>query len=288
MAHNYYTRGLHDQALSLYMYLSAQGFEVANYNAAFILEQSDDKLKHQNRALLYYHRSALLDNSASRKKVGDSYYLRGDVVAAVAHYVVASRAQPPSAESLFNLGYAYENGKGLKKNYFYALDMYNKALKSEKSAKIAVNLAIAKLKIKMIFDPLNYRGFDKMDTKDTKQHFLMLLTLIISALIYWYMNYFHSIERRNRNPNPNRDRDIQHDRNQNNQVNAADLSELRNQNVDQGIHVTETSQTYAVEHESTHSTHSDSSSSTLNENLVEFSFKIPEKKKTVDEFEEVD
>ena len=41
-AHRLFTQGHEDQALSRYIYLAAQGFEVANFNAAFILENSKD------------------------------------------------------------------------------------------------------------------------------------------------------------------------------------------------------------------------------------------------------
>ena len=200
-AHRLFTQGHEDQALSRYIYLAAQGFEVANFNAAFILENSKDP-KHFERVLFFYTRSAKFDNSGARKKVGDAYYKIGDVVAAVAHYIEASRLESPDPEALFNLGYAYENGIGLKKDLWSALDMYASSLARGKSGKLAVSLAVTKVRFKIFLQklknfkalPPNYNLKGKKLSfelgRDFESFKTLFLTIFLSSFIYFYFNHY--------------------------------------------------------------------------------------------------
>ena len=202
-AHQLYLNGFEDQALSRYIYLASQGYEIANFNAGFILEQTKE-LKHLQRAAFFYSRSAQMENSEARKKVGDAFSKLGDQISAVAHYVIAAKAENPDPEALFNLGYAYETGIGLKKDLWSAIDMYTASLSRGKSGKIAVSLALTKVKIKLLLENLKnpktskskYRKNSLKSRKESDKLTSMLFSLIIIGVIYWYLNIFQPRQQR--------------------------------------------------------------------------------------------
>lgn len=199
-AQKLYANGYEDQALSRYIYLAAQGYEMANFNAAFILERSKNPI-HFKRAAFFYSRSAIMDNLVARRKLGDAFSKMGDQVSAVAHYVIAAKADIPDPEALFNLGYAYETGIGLRKDLWSALDMYTASLAHGKSGKIAVSLALVKVRTKLFFQYLKSILFTKSSSKYKKKPIIsrkdsdkfqpMLLTLLLTGIMYWYINYYH-------------------------------------------------------------------------------------------------
>ena len=209
-AFDLYAHGKEDQALSRYIYLAALGFEIANFNAGFILEKSKNP-KHLKRAAFFYSRSAKMDNSEARKKLGDIFYKLGDPISAVAHYVLASKVANPDPEALFNLGYAYENGIGLKKDLWSAFDMYSASLAHGKSGKIAATLAITKLRVKMFINTLmnintgkRRPNFKAKSKHETDKLLNMIGTLIITSLIYFYVNYFYPRQQRRAEDSRNR------------------------------------------------------------------------------------
>lgn len=261
-AHQLYINGFEDQALSRYIYLASQGFEVANFNAGFILEQSKDP-KHLQRAAFFYHRSAQMENAEARKKVGDAYSKLGDQITAVAHYVIAAKADSPDPEALFNLGYAYETGFGLKKDLWSAMDMYTASLSISKSGKIAVSLALAKVRVKLFIEELKnprisksrYRKSSLKSRKESDKVVSMLATLLFIGIIYWYMNYFQPRQNRIQNAqNVGQDNIIENQLRRNNssspEINAAATTTVKSPSI-----------------------HSDSSSESLNLEPTEFRFR---------------
>lgn len=217
-AHQLYLSGFEDQALSRYIYLAALGFEVANFNAGFILEHSKDP-KHFQRAAFFYRRSAQMDNAEARKKVGDAFYKLGDEISAVAHYIVAAKAENPDPEAMFNLGYAYETGIGLKKDLWSAMDLYAASLSRGKSGRIAVRLALAKVKAKLILEKLKntrrskYRKSPMKPKKESDKVITMFITLLFIGVIYWYMNYFQPRQERVRIARNHVQNNVRHDSN---------------------------------------------------------------------------
>lgn len=203
-AHQLFVNGFEDQALSRYMFLAILGYEIANFNCAFILEKSKNPI-HFKRAAFFYGRSATMGNSIARRKLGDAYSKMGDHISAVAHYVIAAKAESPDPEALFNLGYAYETGIGLKKDLFSALDMYTASLSHGKSGKIAISLAMAKVRAKLFFNKLKEfnspskkrHGFKSR--KESDKIFLVIATMILTGVIYWYINLFRPQQNRNNN-----------------------------------------------------------------------------------------
>jgi hypothetical protein len=183
--------------LSRYIILASQGYEIANYNAAFILERTKE-LKHLKRATFYYYRSAIMNNSASRKKVGDAYFRLGDHVAAVAHYVLSARSDKPDPEALFNLGLAYETGVGLNLDLWSAMDMYSVSLSHGKSGKLAISIVMIRLRVKIFVQSIRKYfnpSFSKYERKNIKARkeadktLTMLTTLVLICIIFWYFNY---------------------------------------------------------------------------------------------------
>ncbi|MGH0123820.1 UNVERIFIED_CONTAM: hypothetical protein FKN15_029942 [Acipenser sinensis] len=128
-----YKEGDMDSALVQYLLLGEMGFEEAQSNAAYLLESS---------------------YALARIKIGDyHYYGYGtdvDYEAAVIHYRLAAEQQG-SAQAMFNLGYMYEQGKGLKKDIHLALRMYDMAVATSSDAHFPVLLATCKLSIVKLF-----------------------------------------------------------------------------------------------------------------------------------------
>lgn len=198
---------MEDQALSRYIYLAAQGYEIANFNAGFILEKTKNA-KHMKRAAFFYSRSAKMGNAEARKRLGDVYLKIGDSAAAVAQYLLSANSEKPDPEALFNLGYALETGNGLKMDLWSAIDMYNVSLVHGKSGKLAVSLAIAKCRAKLFLS--NFSNYKSMESKKSKQQrrsskrkdtdklYYMLATLILTAIIYYYINYYQTEQQRQR------------------------------------------------------------------------------------------
>lgn len=252
-AHRFHIKGLDDQALSRYIYLAAQGYEIANYNSGFILDSTKSET-HFQRAAFFYSRSAKMGNSEARKKLGDAYFKIGDSSAAVAHYLISAKSENPDPEAFFNLGYAYETGIGLKKDLWSAIDMYKVSLVHGKSGKLAVSFAVAKCRFKIFLSDLktlksiNFKKSKKRtmsNRKVTDKLLSILATLLITALIYGYFNYYQPFMQRRFHQNLRREDQIYI----NDEVINNSSPELSN--------------------EISRSIHSDSSSSTVTENNVE-------------------
>ena len=259
-ANQFYLNGFEDQALSRYIYLASQGFEVANFNAGFILEHTKDP-KHLQRAALFYSRSAQMENAEARKKVGDAYSKSGDQISAVAHYVIAAKADNPDPEALFNLGYAYETGIGLKKDLWSAVDMYTASKSIGKSGKLAVSLALAKVRVKLFIEGLKnlrapkskHRKYSFKTRKESDKILSMVATLILIVIIYWYMNYFQPRQDRIRNAQNAHQNNVENQLRRNNSSSTeviAEITKVKSPPI-----------------------HSDSSSESLNVELTEFRFR---------------
>ena len=102
-AYDAYDSGKIETALVMYMYLGELGYEMAQNNAAHILDELQDDLELFNRngslarALLQWKRSADQGHSASLVKIGDYYYYghatAPDLSAAVQQYRLAADAR---------------------------------------------------------------------------------------------------------------------------------------------------------------------------------------------------
>lgn len=178
-----YERGDLENAVIGFMMAAEMGYESAQANAAFLLDTQKsmismkqiliggklEKVKPkpttliktsnntQELALAYYTRSAKQNNIDSFVKMGD-YYFSGigtdiDYDKALGCYQVASSFQQ-SAQALWNIGYMYENGIGLKQDFHLAKRYYDQALDANTEAYLPVTLSLIKLRFRSLWNTL--------------------------------------------------------------------------------------------------------------------------------------
>lgn len=152
IAYNSYKNGNANTAAVQYLLLAEQGYEVAQSNAAFILDQQEAAIFGENetfpRALLHWNRAASQGYTHARIKLGD-YHFYGygtdiDYETAFIHYRLASEQQH-SAQAMFNLGYMHEKGLGIKQDIHLAKRFYDMAAEASPDAQVPVFLALCKL-----------------------------------------------------------------------------------------------------------------------------------------------
>ncbi|XP_050809210.1 protein sel-1 homolog 1 isoform X2 [Gopherus flavomarginatus] len=153
-AYNGYKDGDSNAAVVQYLLLAEQGYEVAQSNAAFILDQKEASIVGENetypQALLHWNRAASQGYTVARIKLGD-YHFYGfgtdvDYETAFIHYRLASEQQH-SAQAMFNLGYMHEKGLGIKQDIHLAKRFYDMAAEASPDAQVPVFLALCKLGI---------------------------------------------------------------------------------------------------------------------------------------------
>ncbi|XP_063146258.1 protein sel-1 homolog 1 [Candoia aspera] len=153
-AYNSYKDGSTNSAVVQYLLLAEQGYEVAQSNAAFILDQKEASIIEENetypRALLHWNRAASQGYTVARLKLGD-YHFYGfgtevDYETAFIHYRLATEQQH-SAQAMFNLGYMHEKGLGIKQDIHLAKRFYDMAADASPDAQVPVFLALCKLGI---------------------------------------------------------------------------------------------------------------------------------------------
>lgn len=142
---------VHVQALLLYLQAAELGMEVAQSNAAWMLQRG---FGHSGPlaaavATTLYRRSAEQGNVVSLLQLGDCYYYGGGVeqdwVRSAAIYYEAYKLGSP--EAMFNLGFMHEFGAGVPKDMALALRFYNMAKHTNADAALPVYLARAWLKV---------------------------------------------------------------------------------------------------------------------------------------------
>lgn len=162
-----YLKGDVGKALLLYSRMAELGYEVAQSNAAWILdkygEQSmcigesglcTDTERHLRAHSLWWQASEQ-GNEHAALLIGDAYYYgRGTEIdyerAAEAYMHAHSQA---NAQAMFNLGYMHEHGQGLPLDFHLAKRYYDQALQNDPAARLPVTLALASLWIRK-----NYAG----------------------------------------------------------------------------------------------------------------------------------
>jgi len=165
-------------ALQTYLVAAEIGFEVAQANAAWLLENGAslsgmgatsedyfdavvDKMLAANQvhsspdSLRLYELSALQGNVQARLKIGDFYYYGLDGVRnpnfemAAMHYRSASDLQ--NAQATFNLGYMHQFGIGLPRDFWLAKRFYDSAETMTSEAKVPVSMALTVLWVHRIW-----------------------------------------------------------------------------------------------------------------------------------------
>ncbi|KAF5403525.1 putative extracellular protein sel-1 [Paragonimus heterotremus] len=153
-AHAAYRAQRYDEAIVTYLLLAELGYEVAQSNVAFMLEEGKvtvvDKSEFHARAFVQWQRSAAQGSTSSRVKLGDYYYYgwgtEVNYAKAAQQYRIASEVHHNS-QAMFNLAYMHEQGLGLKRDIHLAKRYYDLAAESSLDAKIPVTLALLKLSV---------------------------------------------------------------------------------------------------------------------------------------------
>ncbi|KAJ8553491.1 hypothetical protein K7X08_024169 [Anisodus acutangulus] len=157
-----YLRGDVGRAFLLYSRMAELGYEIAQSNAAWILDKygersmclgesgiCSDEERHQRSHALWWQASEL-GNEHAALLIGDAYYYgRGterDYDRAAEAYMLAKSQS--NAQAIFNLGYMHEHGQGLPFDLHLAKRYYDQALEVDHAAKLPVTLALASLWIR--------------------------------------------------------------------------------------------------------------------------------------------
>ncbi|KAI9837069.1 MAG: hypothetical protein M1819_000718 [Sarea resinae] len=173
-ANEAYEDGDSQTALVLYLMAAEQGYEAAQANVAYILDEHKsyfsidwlqlfDKmsrpsfLRNAGLALIHWTRSAKQSNIDSMVKMGD-YYLDGfgadaDHDKAAVCYQSAAEFQQ-SAQALWNLGWMHENGIGVEQDFHLAKRFYDQALESSPEAYLPVKLSLLKLRARSFWNTI--------------------------------------------------------------------------------------------------------------------------------------
>ncbi|KAJ5204763.1 uncharacterized protein N7498_005642 [Penicillium cinerascens] len=161
-----YEAGDKESALIPAMMAAEQGYETAQANVAYLLDEQRSLfslnsilpwvqktrsalLRNTRLALIYWTRSAKQTNIDSLIKMGD-YYLAGtgtvsDADKASTCYHNAAEAHR-SAQAYWNLGWMHENGIAVQQDFHMAKRYYDLALDTNKEAYLPVKLSLLKLR----------------------------------------------------------------------------------------------------------------------------------------------
>ncbi|CAL5442442.1 unnamed protein product [Camellia sinensis] len=161
-----YLKGDVGKAFLLYSRMAELGYEVAQSNAAWILDKygqrsmcmgesgfCTDTESHQRAHSLWWQASEQ-GNEHAALLIGDAYYYgRGterDYERAAEAYKHAKSQS--NAQAMFNLGYMHEHGEGLPFDLHLAKRYYDQALEIDPAAKLPVTLALASLWVRKNYE----------------------------------------------------------------------------------------------------------------------------------------
>ncbi|XP_065085460.1 protein sel-1 homolog 1 [Ochlerotatus camptorhynchus] len=198
-AHQDYRSYRFEEAFMQYTLMSELGYEVAQSNAAFLLDRGEINLfKNREeeliRALQFWGRAAAQGYSAAQVKLGDYHYYglgtNVDFETAASHYRMASEQQH-NAQAMFNLGYMHEQGLGMKKDIHLAKRCYDLAAETSADAKVPVTLALMKLQMLFKMESLRESPFsvlldlDENIASNWDLYLITVLTVVLGAALYF-------------------------------------------------------------------------------------------------------
>ncbi|CAA2987130.1 ERAD-associated E3 ubiquitin- ligase component HRD3A [Olea europaea subsp. europaea] len=154
-----YLKGDVSRSFLLYSRLAEMGYEIAQSNAAWILDKygehivcmgesgiCTDEDRHKRAHDLWWQASEQ-GNEHAALLIGDAYYygrgMERDYDRAAEAYMHAKSQE--NAQAMFNLGYMHEHGQGLPFDLHLAKRYYDQALEVDPAAKLPVTLALASL-----------------------------------------------------------------------------------------------------------------------------------------------
>ncbi|KAK3167982.1 hypothetical protein OEA41_004428 [Lepraria neglecta] len=172
-ANRAYDEGDTETALVMSMMAAEQGYESAQANVAYLLDEyksilsfdslipwkkrRSSLLRNAVLALIYWTRSAKQQNIDSMVKMGD-YYLGGygieaDMEKAATCYQTAAESHQ-SAQALWNLGWIHENGIGVEQDFHLAKRFYDQALETNQESYLPVKLSLTKLRMRSFWNTI--------------------------------------------------------------------------------------------------------------------------------------
>lgn len=156
--------------VSLYAYAQAaeQGYEAAQISAAYLLYQLPYKfddppettIERKTMAISYYTRAFKQGNTDAAVVAGDIYFQMKNYTKALSLY--QSAALKFSAQALWNIGYMYEHGLGVEKDFHLAKRFYDQILEHNQKLYFAVKASVMKLQLKSWFMWLNGKELDNI------------------------------------------------------------------------------------------------------------------------------
>lgn len=208
-ANDAYKDGDKERALVASMMAAEQGYENAQANVAFLLDEqrsllpvdsvlsygtdarrpqpSSSLLKNAALALIYWTRSAKQANIDSLIKMGD-YYLTGTGILADAEkastcYHTAAEAHH-SAQAYWNLGWMHENGVAVAQDFHMAKRYYDLALEINSEAYLPVKLSLIKLRLRSYWNSITNGNINPIQEEESKSlaHCILSRLLLITTL----------------------------------------------------------------------------------------------------------
>jgi SEL1 protein len=186
-ANDAFEAGETELAFLEYLVTAEQGYEKAQTNIAYMLDNVPSRLsisswlgskkvesslfENPSLALIYWTRSSRQSNVDSLVKMGD-YYFYGigtepDLSKAVQCYTGASDYSQ-SAQALFNLGWMHENGIGLTQDFHLAKRYYDHALEVNVEAYLPVTLSLMKLRLRSAWNTLTHGSVHSIQEEPRK------------------------------------------------------------------------------------------------------------------------
>uniref|UniRef100_A0A8D8X045 Protein sel-1 homolog 1 n=1 Tax=Cacopsylla melanoneura TaxID=428564 RepID=A0A8D8X045_9HEMI len=191
-AYTLHRDGHGNAAFIIYALLSDLGYDVAQSNAAHLLDRNevtlwpDDNARY-TRALVYWARSAAQGYSPAQVKLGDYHYYGWgtavDYEIAAMHYRLASESQH-NAQAFFNLGYMHEQGLGMSQDIHLAKRCYDMAAETSADAKVPAALALLKLSLLFSVQYLQEIKWQHWDL-----YLLGLLIPTLATLLFMKLGY---------------------------------------------------------------------------------------------------
>lgn len=184
-----YEAGDNERALIPAMMAAEQGYEHAQANVAFLLDEQrslfsldsilpwakkprSSLLRNTALALIYWTRSSKQANIDSLIKMGD-YYLAGmgtvlDADKASTCYHNAAEAHH-SAQAYWNLGWMHENGVAVQQDFHMAKRYYDLALETNSEAYLPVKLSLLKLRARGYWNRITNGDINPIRDDEGKQ-----------------------------------------------------------------------------------------------------------------------
>ncbi|GIL51665.1 hypothetical protein Vafri_7607 [Volvox africanus] len=157
LGHEHFFRGQYNLALLAYLRAADLGLELAQSNAAWILDRGlVSGINSSELAVALYQQSAAQSNVHSLLCLGDAYFygkgVKQDWVRSAAIYYEAYQERSP--EAMFNLGFMHEFGAGVPKDLKLAKKFYDMAVYTQPSASLPVVCATTWLYIHRWWDSM--------------------------------------------------------------------------------------------------------------------------------------